>query len=51
MEVYAQLLMNPDGTVLGAAGSIRESASPARDEAASHPAPSAAATEEVATSR
>ncbi|MCX8092071.1 MAG: PAS domain-containing protein [Verrucomicrobiae bacterium] len=29
MEVYAQLLMNPDGTVLGAAGSIREAGTPA----------------------
>ncbi len=29
MEVYAQLLLNPDGTVLGAAGSIRQATSAA----------------------
>jgi len=30
MGVYAQLLLNPDGTVLGTAGCIREVASPSR---------------------
>lgn len=47
MEVYAQLLLNPDGTALGAAGSIREAAWNSRAQTDASGAPGAGAAELV----